>query len=687
MIKLTSIVLLLLAVPASAQVIDFETLPDGTPTVDQQEIAAEYALYGVTFTLLDRATGLPIGSPRIAKAGPPLTAFEGCFADDTPRPHLDLGVSFLTDGTQLGVEGDVRIEYAAPVGVASGVILDVDCRTNGGPPCEQWTITAFDSLGVAVGAAVIDGPPGAPNPECSQPEAGPGDSEAFGWVIDAGAPRISSILLQYTGVATGVGLAFDAFSVASAPGPLSVEAACAADSVCTGESVLLTAVVQGGLPPYAFQWQQQIDSGIWIDLGTGYSQEVHPMATTRYRVGVTDATGLPAVSDPLTLTVLEDDPLCLAELLVSSFDNDRLIRYSFRSSLPAILVPSGSGGLNGPSKLICGPDSRVYVSSQYDDRVLRFDGATGAFVDIFVAAGSGGLDVPVGLDFGPDGNLYVVSNANNSVLRYDGSTGAFLNTFVPSGSGLSSPTGMVFGPDDNLYVCSNTGDKVVRFSGWTGAPLGDFVPAGSGGLDAPRGLTFGPDGNLYVAEQYHDSVRRYDGSTGAFIDVFIPPGSGGLDRANDVLFGLDGSCYVASYDGNRVLRYDGASGAFLGELAPDFLSGPAWLAVGCPRAVTRAPDVARPALGLFVEPAAPNPFRPLTRVTFVLPDPGHVQVSVLDAAGRRVATLADGPFDAGPHEVPWNGTREDGRAAPAGVYYITLTYGPSRAAAKVVLLR
>ena len=28
---------------------------------------------------------------------------------DTPLPHLDLGVSFLTDGNQVGVEGDLLI--------------------------------------------------------------------------------------------------------------------------------------------------------------------------------------------------------------------------------------------------------------------------------------------------------------------------------------------------------------------------------------------------------------------------------------------------------------------------------------------------------------------------------------------------------------------------------------------------
>lgn len=43
--------------------------------------------------------------------------------------------------------------------------------------------------------------------------------------------------------------------------------------------------------------------------------------------------------------------------------------------------------------------------------------------------------MPVGLAVGPDATLYVASNANNNILRYDGQTGAFLNEFVPAGSG------------------------------------------------------------------------------------------------------------------------------------------------------------------------------------------------------------------------------------------------------------
>ena len=58
-----------------------------------------------------------------------------------------------------------------------------------------------------------------------------------------------------------------------------------------------------------------------------------------------------------------------------------------------------------------------------------------------------GLDNPRGLKFGPDGNLYVASRGTDSILRFDGATGAFIDEFVASGSGgLNDPHFLAFTP-------------------------------------------------------------------------------------------------------------------------------------------------------------------------------------------------------------------------------------------------
>ena len=63
-----------------------------------------------------------------------------------------------------------------------------------------------------------------------------------------------------------------------------------------------------------------------------------------------------------------------------------------------------------------GPQGDLYVSSRNTFSVLRYNGATGAFIDEFVQFGSGGLSGPNGLTFGPDLDLYVASGFSNEVL-------------------------------------------------------------------------------------------------------------------------------------------------------------------------------------------------------------------------------------------------------------------------------
>lgn len=73
--------------------------------------------------------------------------------------------------------------------------------------------------------------------------------------------------------------------------------------------------------------------------------------------------------------------------------------------------------------------------------------------------------------------------------------------------------------------------------------------------------------------------------------------------------------------------------------------------------------------------AAPNPFNPSTVISYSLGRPGTVRLAVYDAAGRLVRTLAVGAESAGPHQVRWDGTADDGSRAASGVYFCRLDAG------------
>lgn len=95
-----------------------------------------------------------------------------------------------------------------------------------------------------------------------------------------------------------------------------------------------------------------------------------------------------------------------------------------------------------------GLDGNVYVAFNIDffgfAFIEKYSGTTGDDQGVFVPVGSGGLFYVDGIAFGPDGNLYVTDFGNDQVLRFDGTTGAFLDVFIQPGNGLSLPAGLLF---------------------------------------------------------------------------------------------------------------------------------------------------------------------------------------------------------------------------------------------------
>ncbi|MCX5737445.1 MAG: T9SS type A sorting domain-containing protein, partial [Proteobacteria bacterium] len=85
--------------------------------------------------------------------------------------------------------------------------------------------------------------------------------------------------------------------------------------------------------------------------------------------------------------------------------------------------------------------------------------------------------------------------------------------------------------------------------------------------------------------------------------------------------------------------------------------------------------------------AAPNPSSHLTTIHLSIRDGGLIQASAYDLSGRLVRRLAEGFFDAGVHDVTWDGCNEDGRAVAAGIYQVRVATTEGTRTARVVILR
>ena len=83
----------------------------------------------------------------------------------------------------------------------------------------------------------------------------------------------------------------------------------------------------------------------------------------------------------------------------------------------------------------------------------------------------------------------------------------------------------------------------------------------------------------------------------------------------------------------------------------------------------------------------PNPFNPMTKICFSLPEDQMVRLSVIAVDGKKVATLANAVMGIGSHEVIWDGRDDSGRSLASGTYFYRIDAGPYSQTRKMTLVR
>jgi len=228
---------------------------------------------------------------------------------------------------------------------------------------------------------------------------------------------------------------------------------------------------------------------------------------------------------------------------------------------------------------------------------------------------------------------------------------------------------------------NNAYNNVTNANWALGAPDGLPCSLGLDGfivLDMGEGhdITDGPGDDFTVTEVLHprdpgpENYRIYAGNAYEQ-DVFIGNGNGTTS------FDL-GTAGVTS---TRYLKIQDASGS-----SPDFpLAGMDLDAVTILNSETEISGEAITGINKNTSVrvgVTPNPFNPTTEISIQLSAFGHVNLSVYDVSGRKVATLVDGYKDAGVHDVMF-----DGSGLTSGVYLYKLTTNQHVTTGKMVLMK
>ncbi len=193
---------------------------------------------------------------------------------------------------------------------------------------------------------------------------------------------------------------------------------------------------------------------------------------------------------------------------------------------------------------------------------------------------------------------------------------------------------------------------------------------------------------LYVASRdygvvstYNDAwemvPRAFNPSTGQILDPLpVPDAGGGMVLA-------DGFLYVGSRNKTNPGLYILRPGDNKTAVRFHPTSLPPLTIAYAGESVPTAVENGETAPSEFtVERPFPNPFNPVTTVSFTLSRGSHVVASVYSATGQKVATLADSPMTAGRHSVVW---RADGMSS--GVWFVRVSDGRTVKTVRAVLVK
>ncbi len=270
---------------------------------------------------------------------------------------------------------------------------------------------------------------------------------------------------------------------------------------------------------------------------------------------------------------------------------------------------------------------------------------------------------------------------------------------VANGSGLSSDQGYAAGDqlilyeyrsflvdiDGNVWAVPDQGTQVV-FDGMIDRawPLEDsyqtVTVTGTLPWDNAPGGFRNSLAQMDTSEvTYGDIIALHDGH------CFIPTISSLALDVTDPFFDIAGAADLLALSSFDAIYYPAANQEHV-HISPETKT---WLMEEIqagPSAVGPVPQPGAAAIELY--PAVPNPFNPVTKISFRMADEAPVVLQVHDLSGRVVRTLIAGEVrQAGRHQVIWRGIDDQGQTLASGVYLYSLQVGDQEMTNRMTLLK
>jgi endonuclease I len=237
---------------------------------------------------------------------------------------------------------------------------------------------------------------------------------------------------------------------------------------------------------------------------------------------------------------------------------------------------------------------------------------------------------------------------------------------------------------DNLYyddcISSCTSHAADYYDGDSGANLRDYNSWETWD---------GRQGDVARAMFYMDV--RYAGDYGSEPDLILTDDPGLIQvtgyNASVAYMGLLSTLiewHIADpVDAREMERNDWVQ-VYQGNRNP-FIDHPDWVSGVFLGVITGVEDDAVPAA--HIAAVTPNPFNPSTTISFEMAVSGQARVEIFGVDGSLLRTLASGSYDAGSHNLRWDGRDDTGRSLGSGAFFCRLQAGRTSDVKTLLLLR
>jgi hypothetical protein len=360
-------------------------------------------------------------------------------------------------------------------------------------------------------------------------------------------------------------------------------------------------------------------------------------------------------------------------LLVPDWTLDKVLAFDAATGniVDTSFIPPSNPQLQSPKHVLQAPWGKILVSDQISDAVQQFD-TNGTYIGVFAPAGGPNpsiLDNIRGIAFRRNNNLLVTvgSSANQNTVQQFNTAGVNMGAFI---TGMPSPFDILYRPSDMLVSGSSSPD-INRYD-----TLGTFISTFFSGsqLVFAQQMYRMANGDIAVAGFSSPSGIVILSSTGTYIRTLTGvTGNRGvwvLANGNFLTTNAAGIHEIDDTTGSLVRTIlTGANFQYMGLYDPN-------LVVGTNNHQMEIPDSYR----LYEN--YPNPFNPVTRIRFSLPESGFVTLTVFDAAGKEVRTLVNNQYNAGTYDVDF-----DAQGLASGLYFYMIAVNGFTEVNKMVLIK